>query len=133
MEKDLTILRYESGPAGTFGVALHGTRWLCHTLEPADRSGGFRCAIKAGRYKLSIEWSPSFKRYLPTINAPGRSGLRIHAGNFVRETSGCIIVGDSRGITYLNNSRAALSALIDYIKEQHITHINIIDYETISC
>ena len=132
MQYELTILRYESGPAGTFGVALYGTRWLCHTLEPANRSGGYGSAIRAGHYELTIEWSPKFKRYLPTINAPGRTGLRIHAGNFVRETSGCIIVGDSRGITYINNSSAALSALIDYIKAQHITHINIIDYETIS-
>lgn len=133
MKSDLTILRYESGPAGTFGVALHGSRWLCHTLEPADRSGDFRCAIKAGRYELTHEWSPKFRMYLPTINAPGRSGLRIHAGNFVRDTSGCLIVGNSRALTYLNDSRAALSALIVYIRERHITHINIIDYETISC
>ena len=133
MKNDLTILRYESGPTGTFGVALHGTRWLCHTLEPADRSGGFRCAIKAGRYKLTQEWSPKFGMFLPTIIVPGRSGLRIHAGNLVWETSGCIIVGNCRGSSYLQNSRATLSKLLGYIKEQHITHINIIDYETISC
>lgn len=133
MKNDLTILRYESGPAGTFGVALHGTRWLCHTLEPADRSGGFRCAIRAGRYELSIEWSPKFRVTLPTIHVPGRSGLRIHAGNDVDHSSGCILVGESRSHGQLYLSRPALSSLVSYIKEQHITHINIIDYETISC
>lgn len=133
MKNDLTILRYESGPSGTFGIALHGSRWLCYTLEPADRSGRFRCAIKAGRWPLAIEWSPHFRAYLPSITVPGRSGLRIHAGNVVTDTAGCILVGEARIYNQVTNSRRELSALIDYIKEQHITHINIIDYETISC
>lgn len=132
MKNDLTILRYESSSAGTFGVALHGKRWLCHTLEPADRSGGSRCAIRAGRYPLTFEWSPRFQANLPTIIVSGRSGLRIHAGNHVIDTNGCILVGSQRVRYFIDVSRAALSALIDYIKAQHITHINIIDYETIS-
>lgn len=132
MENDLIILRYASGSAGTFGVALHKGTWLCHTLEPADRSGGRNCALRAGRYVLTYDWSPKFAALLPTILCPGRSGLRIHPGNYVRETSGCILPGTLRSDNMLISSRQAYNRLSAYIVEHHISHIHIIDYETLS-
>lgn len=131
MENDLILLRYESSKNGTFGVLVHAGRWLCHTLEPADRSGAHNCAVSAGRYPFGWERSPRFGAVLPSFFVPGRSGLRFHAGNYARDTRGCVLVGESRGVSWLNNSRRALATLIDYLKQQCITHIRFIDYEDI--
>lgn len=121
----LTLLRYESGPAGTFGVLLCGREWICHTLEPASRAGGYRQAVP-------FEYSPKFRRQLPTISAPGRVGLRVHAGNKVSETSGCILVGESRSGPLLLRSKVTLERVVDIIKERDIRELSVIDYESIS-
>lgn len=128
----LTLLRYESGPAGTFGVLLCGREWICHTLEPASRAGGYRQAVRAGVYPLTFEYSPKFRRQLPTISAPGRVGLRVHAGNKVSDTSGCILVGESRSGPLLLRSKVTLERVVDIIKERDILSLVVIDYEQIS-
>lgn len=128
----LTLLRYESSSDGTFGVLLLGREWLCHTLEPARRDGSYHQAVKAGRYPLTLEYSPKFRRLLPTIKAPGRVGLRVHAGNRVDETSGCVLVGESRGTNYLLRSKVTLERVVALIRERDITELVVIDYESIS-
>ena len=130
--KRLTLLRYESSADGTFGVLLLGRRWICHTLEPQNRSGGYRQALKAGRYPLTYEYSPKFRRKLPTISAMGRVGLRIHAGNTKDDTSGCVIVGESRGTSYLLRSKVALERVCELVLERDINELEVVDYEQIS-
>lgn len=128
----LTLLRYESSSLGTFGVLLHGSKWLCHTLEPHDRSGRTNCAVSSGLYPLIMEYSPHFGVMLPTIVAPGREGLRFHAGNFVRETRGCVLVGKQRTTSSLLSSKAALENVITYISTHNITSLKVINYDEIS-
>lgn len=129
----MQLVRYESSSQyGTFGVLLNEGEWLCHTLEPSNRAGGANQAIKAGSYELNFEWSPKFQRNLPTIIVPHRKYLRIHVGNVVSETRGCVLVGKERGRSMVLRSRQALNELIDYIKEHNIKHIDIIDYERLS-
>lgn len=128
----LTLLRYESGQDGTFGVLLCGREWICHTLEPSARTGGYRQAVRAGVYPLTFEYSPKFRRQLPTILAPGRVGLRVHAGNKVSETSGCVLVGESRSGPLLLRSKVTLDRVVEIIKERDINELSVIDYESIS-
>lgn len=128
----LTLLRYESSPMGTFGVLLHGSKWLCHTLEPADCSGRKNCGVTSGTYRLIIEFSPKFGVLLPTIVASGRKGLRFHAGNYVRETRGCVLTGAHRGYYCMINSRTALQDVITYISTHNITQLKVINYDEIS-
>lgn len=128
----LTLLRYESSSMGTFGVLLHGSKWLCHTLEPADRSGHKNCAVASGAYPLIMEYSPRFGVLLPTIVAKGRSGLRFHAGNSVGETKGCVLPGKTRVGYGLLSSRVVLQDVISYISTHNITQIKIVNYEDIS-
>lgn len=128
MENTLTIFRYESGACGTFGFAVMNGKAVCHTLEPQNRGGGRNCAVAPGTYQLIMEWSPKFGRKLPTIIAPGRSGLRFHYGNFVDDTRGCVLVGTSRGRALLIQSARALGALIELIERRNINKLNVIDY-----
>ena len=100
----------------------HEWALLCDTLEPPvqqrwrDRST--TCAIPAGDYPLVVSFSPKFQTMLPLVmNVPGRSGIRIHAGNRAHldpaqsDTTGCILVGSATQRGTLVDSRRALAVV----------------------
>lgn len=71
---------------------------LCDTIEPPVRpKSDFlrgKTAIPAGTYDLVLTRSPRFGRLLPlVVDVPGMSGIRIHRGNTVADTRGCILPG----------------------------------------
>lgn len=75
-----------------------GDCFVCDTLEPPVRpSGAFKrgqTAISAGTYDLILSRSPRFGRLLPAVvDVPGMTGIRIHRGNTVADTRGCILPG----------------------------------------
>ncbi len=52
------------------------------------------CCIPEGWYRVEVTLSPRFERPMPLLQmVPGFSGIRIHAGLSVRNTTGCICVG----------------------------------------
>ena len=81
------------------------------TLEHTDY------AIPSGFYRLRITHSPRFKELLPILDGVlGRSGIRIHAGNTIDHTEGCILVGSADlPNRRLLSSRKALNQLRDYL------------------
>lgn len=100
----------------------HEWALICDTLEPPvqqrwrDRST--TNAIPAGEYPLVVTFSPKFQTLLPLVmNVPGRSGIRIHAGNRAHlepeksDTTGCILVGSAMQRGTLTDSRRALAVL----------------------
>ena len=82
------------------------------TLEHTDY------AIPCGFYRLRLTYSPRFKELLPILDGVlGRSGIRIHAGNTIEHTTGCILVGErleAKGERLLS-SRKALKELLNYL------------------
>lgn len=93
-------------PASHLGECL-----LCDTLEPPVRrpSDFIRgsTAVPAGLYPLLLTQSPKFGRLLPLLkDVPGMTGIRIHRGNTVADTRGCILPG-----RYVGKGRVADSAL----------------------
>lgn len=79
----------------TMGVLnYHGFR--CYTLEPPwlDNKKSVSC-IPAGTYKARKHASPRFGNCIAIDNVVDRSNILIHVGNFVSQTEGCILVGDS--------------------------------------
>jgi hypothetical protein len=79
-------------------------------------------AIPEGRYAVVITWSPKFEEWLPLLVGDQRfnnnfQGIRIHAGNCVGHTQGCILVGENltQGMVY--NSRRWLKRIKDRISE----------------
>ena len=65
---------------------------LCDTLENSQYM------IPAGEYRVDVTYSPKFGRLLPILcSVPGRSGIRIHAGNSYKDSKGCILVGKANG------------------------------------
>ena len=102
---------------------------LCDTLEPTWRDYAHgqrkipgRSAIPEGRYAVVISWSPKFKAWLPVqLGGPEFNmrwkGIRIHAGNTVRDTQGCILVGENKRVGELVDSRLALQRVKQLITE----------------
>ena len=102
---------------------------ICDTLEPTWRDykhGAYkvkgRSAIPEGRYAVVISWSPKFKQWLPILlGGPVFNkqwqGVRIHAGNTVKDTEGCILVGKNREVGKVLDSRIWLHRLKQKIVE----------------
>lgn len=62
------------------------------TLE--DPPGEGKGPIPAGTYQLALSYSERFKALLPEVlGVPGRTGIRLHAGNTRADTTGCILLG----------------------------------------
>ena len=91
------------------------------TLEP------WQYAIPAGFYRLRLTYSPRFQEVLPLLdgvlgyarqphNGIRRTGIRIHAGNTIADSQGCILVGKADTSNQrLVSSRKALNQLRDYL------------------
>lgn len=124
--------------AVTFGAitALDGIRHLfskrMHTLEDAIREPTIwrpvadwkvpgQTAIPRGRYQVILTFSQRFQRMLPLLVAvPGFSGIRIHSGNIIDDTEGCIIVGHTRQATSVGKSRPALEEIVARLRQEEI-------------
>ena len=79
-------------------------------------------AIPEGRYAVVITWSPKFKLWLPVLlGGPDFNhlfkGIRIHMGNTVKDTRGCILVGRNQIVGRLLESRKWLYELKQKIIE----------------
>lgn len=109
---------------GILSVTERGTGWyedLCFVIDPG--------ILTEGNYNLEMCYSPKFKRDLPLIyndKFPASRGFRIHSGNSLKDTKGCVLVGDS--LTYRNtlvNSKKALERVLRAIKDYDICELEI--------
>jgi hypothetical protein len=111
----------------------------CYTLEDKDR-GLLQTmplaeimqikiptltAIPAGRYEVAINFSDRFNRLMPIlINVPGYAGVRIHWGNYAKNTDGCILVGKTESADFIGSSILEFTGfylkLADALKTQKV-------------
>lgn len=110
--KNLILVRNDK-----FGLLY--TDWaelICYTIDPR--------VLTNGTYSIEMTYSPKFKRELPLIynkDFSSNRGFRIHAGNTLNDSQGCILVGDAIDYTYtLRDSRIALERVIKLIKKEGI-------------
>lgn len=118
-------LKGDGGLKGDEGLKGDGgLQPFCDTLEPPRRNllnGGKwdkrlkvkgMTAIPEGRYLMRFTYSPKFgKRLFLLMDVPLFDGIRIHSGNSVKDTHGCILVGNNTKVGRLENSRAVLFKL----------------------
>lgn len=119
----LTLYRTWRLPTYTIGRLFINTQFVCNTLEDPVRvlrdengDGDFddpgegkiygNTAIPAGTYKVTLTYSPKFKRTLPLLlRVPGFKGIMIHSGNSTEDTHGCILPGENKMKGRVLNSR----------------------------
>lgn len=126
---ELYLTRIAKRKTYTIGRLAIGSTSFCDTLEPpvlemkttVSKSTVLRSpkkvqslkpfAIPEGRYAVVISFSPKFQKWLPVLLG-GRDfnqlfqGIRIHAGNTVADTEGCILVGQNlkKGMVFNSNN-----------------------------
>lgn len=114
----LTLFRRIYLPGCTIGSYRLGAAQYW-TLEPEWYGGEQEgSCIPEGDYMLSRYFSPTKGWVLRLGKVEGRDGIEIHAGNFRRDTRGCILVGKDFTANPVNScveqSHAALAALLAY-------------------
>ena len=116
---DLCVKRLEFSDDSTIGELSVDGRFECYTLEDKVRPVKIKgkTAIPAGQYEIVINFSQRFQKPLPLLlNVPNFEGVRIHPGNIPANTEGCILVGDTRGVDFIGQSRAAFDRLFEKMK-----------------
>lgn len=92
---------------------------ICYTIDPH--------VLTKGTYSIEMTYSPKFKRELPLIynkDFSANRGFRIHAGNTLKDSQGCILVGNAIDYTYtLRDSRIALERLVKLIQGSNIKNL----------
>jgi hypothetical protein len=103
----LVLVRDTFTETAILGRLFLGGTCICFTLENRSKS------IPCGVYNVANSRSPKFKRELPLLygyKVAESRGIRIHAGNTSKDSSGCVLVGMGRDIApdgYLTESRLA--------------------------
>ena len=103
------------------GKIYAGDRFICYSLDPR--------VLNPGTYNLTVTYSPKFKRDLPLIigaTVGPERGMRIHSGNTLADSKGCILVGDtvqidSAGNIKILNSKKTLELLL----KEELCHLTI--------
>lgn len=117
---NLILERIDLKPVCTIGSLSIDGDWECWTLEDPVRTGPKipgATAIPYGRYKLDITFSNRFQQMMPIlIGVPNFSGVRIHWGNYAKDTEGCPLVGLDRYSNSLGHSRKAYDQLFPKLK-----------------
>lgn len=115
----MIIARVDKYDNNYFGNLYIGDTYFCDTLENTEY------LIPCGEYNLTLSYSNKFKKILPEIKGvKNRTGIRIHAGNYAKDSQGCILVGE-RNKDMLIHSRKTLEKLINSIKDLNINSIEI--------
>ena len=125
---NLQLVRDAFHSQETIGKLFIDGIFECHTIEDTVREVvsqpvsswkiPAKTAIPRGIYEVAMTMSNRFKKIMPLlINVPGFDGVRIHSGNTSADTEGCIIIGRTRLISSVGESRIAVSSLYQKIQE----------------
>lgn len=132
------VKRIFTGPTYTIGNLFIEDQYFSDTIEDTvralppvcpDTPKGRACtckekmyartAIPAGTYKVTMEYSPRFKRRLPYLHdVPHFLGILVHSGNTDADSAGCIIVGYNKVKGKVVESRVTLDKLLTLIKDE---------------
>ena len=116
----------------TIGQLFINGQYFSDTLEDTDRGlkdymsleeirrikvFGNTC-IPYGTYKVSITYSPKFKKKLPLINnVKGFEGIRVHSGNTNYDTQGCVLLGFNKIKGKVINSKDTVDKFINLVQK----------------
>lgn len=99
----LKLVRKYCNETYTIGKLYVDGIYYCDTLEDTVRDLTkeakvyAQTAIPYGIYKVVVTMSNKFKRLLPLLlNVPYFEGIRIHRGNTINDSAGCILLGENK-------------------------------------
>jgi len=117
---EIKVIRKEFTDQSTIGDLLIDGIFFCYTLEDMVREHGVKVAkqtaIPEGRYQVIVDQSVRFNRAMPHIlNVPMFDGIRIHNGNTSKHTDGCILLGFTKNVNFVGQSRNAFNKFFDIL------------------
>ena len=129
--KIVELIRLETSLSGTFGIVRVDKEIICVSLEPPDlfNQKNISC-IPVSQYSACPYNSERFGDTYQIMNVPKRSGILFHQGNYVDDTSGCILLGKH---IFNNEKGRAISNSLDtlnrfkYIIGKDSFHLTIIE------
>ena len=128
----LKVIRKSFTEEYTIGKLYIDDMYFCDTLEDKvrdlqkEQKVFGQTAIPYGKYKFIINYSEHFKRSLPLLlNVPNFEGVRIHAGNFAKDTEGCLLVGENKIKGQLVNSKVTFDKLFDILTKSGLREFEI--------
>lgn len=96
----MELIRYKVKDDTVMGVLVDNNCNLgvYYTIEKVGKM------IPEGSYWMKLTYSPKFKKDLPLIwssTVHKNRGIRVHNGNTVKDTDGCIPIGNTADLTLL--------------------------------
>ena len=128
---NLLLIRDMFTENSTIGELFINGERFCDTLENPwlDNQRNISC-IPEGNYKvrLRLPRESATRDYLHLLvqDVPNRDYILFHRGNFPKDTSGCILVGQGTQQDVVNNSALAMDLVIKEILNLGGTNINLI-------
>ena len=124
---DLYLKRTDFTDESTIGTLTVNGKFECFILEDKDRkleAGGVKIPAKTciprGKYNIVVTHSNRFGRMLPLLqNVPQFEGIRIHTGNYAKNTEGCLLPGKLKAKDAVLRSVDAWGELFDKILAAH--------------
>lgn len=130
---ELKLIRIKSNKEYTEGKLYINGVFFCDTLEDKDR--GLlqtmtidtiktikvykETCIPYGKYRVVLSMSKRFGKVMPEVlNVKVFTGIRMHPGNTIYDTEGCILVGKKSAEGVISNSRKTFSDLMIILKTQ---------------
>ena len=115
------IYKTETYTIGNLFVRDH---YFCDTLEDKVRILNTekdkikkQTAIPAGCYKVILSFSPHFQCVMPELlDVPYFKSIRIHWGNDIDDTDGCVLVGENKQKGKVLNSKATYKRLMEILE-----------------
>lgn len=135
--KSLLVKRVDHRDWGVYGVLIGPKGPVCVTLERPYTDGfGKLSYIKAGVYPCKLTHSPKFDAITPELfNVAGRSKIRIHWGNKVDDSEGCLltgtafdVVGGMDGKVGVTGSKMAFEELMDLLRDTDSFSLTVADF-----
>jgi hypothetical protein len=128
----LRVLRTDFTNQSSVGELHVDGQFYCYTLEDVDRGltaampladilarkQFAQTAIPTGNYEVVLNWSNRFQQVMPLLlRVPGWEGVRIHSGNFAKQTEGCILLGKLKLPDMVGQSNATFAAFLSLLKK----------------
>jgi hypothetical protein len=117
---ELKLIRETKTNDSTIGKLYINEIYHCYTLEDKEREVKVQnvTAIPKGKYEVIVNFSNRFQQQMPLLlNVPNFEGVRIHWGNYSKDTEGCILLGTTKAVNMIGNSRTAYAKFMSVIKK----------------
>lgn len=119
----ISLMRVAESDKGTFGVLVIDEIPICVTCEdPWNENHSNISCIPMGTYEVQKFNGTKYKDVWQIMNVPNRSAILIHNGNTIKDTEGCVLVGESFSLNgpvpMVTNSVKTLEKLRDILPDE---------------